>query len=238
MKFLMFLFFAIFVNIGSVSCDTVNIEWMDGDYLYDTSSCDVGDDLILPTTPTKHGYTFLGWAYGVINGNCTQSGTPTPTNPIEPSCVYLGNTVLRAVGNGDNAIMDGYDPETRTIIRRIGVKVLDGTEVWTIDGVSATYGTNFKTEINDAKLWTLNSTEGTCNQFNAVSDSVGKGSIPTWCFRGSSASKAYWFRSNLHTTTAEWQQYLASQYASGTPVTIYYPLATPVEEHLWSISQQ
>ena len=116
------------------------------------------------------------------------------------------------------------------VTRKIGVKVLDGTESWSIDGVSATYGTNFKIEISDAKLWTLNSTEGICNKFNAVSDSVGKASIPTWCFRGSSASKAYWFRSNLHTTTTEWQQWLSAQYTAGTPVIVVYPLATETTE--------
>lgn len=116
------------------------------------------------------------------------------------------------------------------VTRKVGVKVLDGTESWTIDGVSATYGTNFKIEIADAKLWTLNSTEAMCNKFNAVSDSVGKANIPTWCFRGSSASKAYWFRSNLHTTTTEWQQWLSAQYNAGTPVIVVYPLATETTE--------
>ena len=34
---------------------------MVGDSVYDTTTCTVGDDLILPTPPTKRGYTFQGW---------------------------------------------------------------------------------------------------------------------------------------------------------------------------------
>lgn len=133
---------------------------------------------------------------------------------------------LYAVGDYKDvqSVLDG------AITRNVGVKVFDGTETWVIDGVSATYGTNFKIEINDAKLWTLNSTEAMCNKFNAVSDAVGKASIPTWCFRGSSASKAYWFRSNLHSTTTEWTNWLKDQYNSGNPVIVIYPLATATTE--------
>jgi len=38
---------------------------MVGDSVYDTSTCTVGDDLIIPTTPpTKYGYHFVGWSTG------------------------------------------------------------------------------------------------------------------------------------------------------------------------------
>ena len=33
-------------------------------------------------------------------------------------------------------------------------------------------------------------------------------------------------------TLEKWEQWLADQYANGTPVTVYYPLKTPVEEDL------
>lgn len=41
--------------------ETININWIVGNTVYDTSTCTVGDDLILPTAPTKRGHTFVGW---------------------------------------------------------------------------------------------------------------------------------------------------------------------------------
>ena len=39
-----------------------------------------------------------------------------------------------------------------------------------------------------------------------------------------------YFKYVAKTTVEDFQQYLAAQYAAGTPVTVYYPLETPVEE--------
>lgn len=38
-----------------------NIEWYVDDVLYSTSSCESGDDVVVPTAPNKSGYTFVGW---------------------------------------------------------------------------------------------------------------------------------------------------------------------------------
>ncbi len=60
MKILGFLFFAICICTFAIA-DTVNITWKNGDTTYDTTTCTVGGDLILPTPPTKTGYNFVGW---------------------------------------------------------------------------------------------------------------------------------------------------------------------------------
>lgn len=42
--------------------DTMNVNWMVDGSVYDTSTCTVGGDLIIPaTSPTKYGYHFVGW---------------------------------------------------------------------------------------------------------------------------------------------------------------------------------
>ena len=41
--------------------DTIDINWYVDDTVYDTSTCTVGGDVILPPAPTKRGYTFQGW---------------------------------------------------------------------------------------------------------------------------------------------------------------------------------
>ena len=72
----------------------------------------------IQTNPTKYGYHFVGWQQNDVVGSWSQSGTPTPTNPIEPTFRQFGNTVLRALGSGDNFIADTYDPTTGKITRR------------------------------------------------------------------------------------------------------------------------
>ena len=65
MKKLLFLFFTIFAVIpltGGILADTVNIDWMVDGQTYAQTTCNPGDDLILPSPPTKYGYTFQGWA--------------------------------------------------------------------------------------------------------------------------------------------------------------------------------
>lgn len=59
-KFLLFIC-VIFINGISIA-DTVNLNWQNGDNLYSQSTCTVGGDLIVPSTPpTKYGYNFVGW---------------------------------------------------------------------------------------------------------------------------------------------------------------------------------
>ena len=71
------------------------------------TTCEIGGDLILPATPpAKYGYTFKGW--------------------------NAGDLVLRAIKRDTDVIADSYDITTRKITRRVGIKVLDGTEIWLI----------------------------------------------------------------------------------------------------------
>lgn len=47
--------------VTAAVADTININWMDGNTTYAQTTCEIGGDIILPTTPTKRGYTFKGW---------------------------------------------------------------------------------------------------------------------------------------------------------------------------------
>ncbi len=63
-RFVLFLF-AIFVCCFSYA-QTETINWYVDGELYDTTTCESGNDVILPATPTKTGYTFQGWDDGYI----------------------------------------------------------------------------------------------------------------------------------------------------------------------------
>lgn len=46
---------------GAASATTVNIDWIVEDNIYTQTTCTVGGDIVLPQTPSKYGYDFLGW---------------------------------------------------------------------------------------------------------------------------------------------------------------------------------
>ena len=62
-KLLYFAFFSIFAFFGGVNSETISMNWLNEDgTLSQTTTCEAGGDIILPTDPTKRGYTFMGWA--------------------------------------------------------------------------------------------------------------------------------------------------------------------------------
>lgn len=103
------------------------------------------------------------------------------------------------------------------VTRKVGMKVLDGTENWTLNGTM-----RYVLTISD--MATLSGrTEGLCTHFD---------------YAGSSANEGTYFltsarRMFVHTdfeTVADWKAYLAAQYAAGMPVIVWYPLTEPVTE--------
>ena len=87
---------------------------MVGDSVYDTSTCTVGDDLIIPTTPpTKYGYTFNGWKLTnytpieYLESTGTQwidtgiSGGEYTKIVLDFQLVEYGYTILAGTGSAD-----------------------------------------------------------------------------------------------------------------------------------------
>lgn len=63
MKRFLILLSLIFCNV--VFADTININWIvDGQQYGNPTTCEYSGDVILPTPPTKYGYTFAGWEPG------------------------------------------------------------------------------------------------------------------------------------------------------------------------------
>lgn len=77
---------------GLARADTETINWYVGTTLYDTTSCQTGGDINLPTAPTKRGYTFNGWTSGIYDMstlNTATNGTTCYARNDGNSCVYL-----------------------------------------------------------------------------------------------------------------------------------------------------
>lgn len=239
MKYFLFCFVLCMFHTATFAT-TVNYDWFVDGTGYAQTTCETGDDLILPTpSPTKYGYHFVGWIKGEIFGSWSQSGTPSPQNPIEPVFTQLDNTVLRAVGSGDNFIVDSYDPETRTIIRRIGVKVFDGTEDWVYRYTQSGYVTFM---LANPFVYNLIITpHNVCSHFedkgpvNGIDSATSMG-VGIALLKSPDYLTGRNLYMNIPTTIASdvttVKQWLADQYNAGTPVTVYYPLATPQQESL------
>lgn len=212
-------FFVFLCAMFAMSAFAHTMNWYVDGSMYDTTTCETGTNLAVPNpAPTKHGYHFVGWHFDEIIGTGSQSGTPTPTNPIEPTFKPFGNTVLRAVGSGDNIVADSYNPITNTITRRVGVEVMDGTEAFQ----NYSYGFIFYARGADvdsvARIIIL------CTHSNRGITSYVNGAL-YWA----TAYDDIGITQGDKTALRAW---IADQYANGTPVTFYYKLIEPVEEQL------
>ena len=157
--------------------------------------------------------------YTPATGTGVQNGTPTPTNPIMPNFYEQGNMILRAVGD----YADSYDATTNKITRRVGVKVLNGTESWS-DGTSPNVFLVTITNKKSGKFTSL------CNAYKY--NSTSQAGLSDGDFGMPGSGLAMFFKDNRFTTASDFANWIAAQYAAGTPVIVYYPLATPVEEDM------
>lgn len=72
MQRFLFLLYAIFIPV-CVCAETINLDWkVDGEN-YAQTSCETGGNVTLPNSPTKHGYTFQGWAQNLWPGSTSAS---------------------------------------------------------------------------------------------------------------------------------------------------------------------
>ena len=106
------------------------------------------------------------------------------------------------------------------VTRKIGIKVLDGTENWT---ASSNYlGSCYSFVLGETPVGQL-----ICSHFqntSSLSDySRGK------CYKEASAFNL-WYGDNIATAIADLKQFLADQYAAGTPVIVVYPLNASTTE--------
>lgn len=169
-----------------------------------------------------------------IYGNGSQSGTPTPDNPIQP--VFVGtldgtNWTIPITCAGQTVPV--YLGQVSTV-RRVKKLVLTGNEAFTKNSGSATdylyYASRgallpssvSKTPITCSHLQEVataptggNTGISAANNFNAVYVNFGA-DVMNAQTRGN--------------TVDGLKEYLASEYAAGNPVTVWYVLATPTTE--------
>lgn len=130
---------------------------------------------------------------------------------------------LRKIGT----VADTYNPETGVLAQRIGKKVFDGTENWVQNLVTSGSGYRYSFPLPDTNIRVDASTNNIgmakCSHFNLLD--VGGTDYSKTGF--TIVTGTLWVYKNGETST-QLKTYLADQYAKGTPVSVYYPLTTPV----------
>ena len=169
--------------------------------------------------------SIVAWDEVVIINQTNPIYTDGTVETIKDS---LNNTataeMLLKVGDYQDvqSIIDGV------VTRNVGVKVLDGTEDWTYSEPN-TYGIANLTGTITGKV-DGNTNELICSHFGPQT-SAWSSTSTEGVLNGNNNNQVF-FRvlGTRIPSLAAWQQWLAAQYAAGTPVIVVYPLATETTE--------
>lgn len=139
--------------------------------------------------------------------------------PKQPQTIIIDRT-LRSVGD----ICDEIDFERGVFVQRIGYREFDGTENWV--GTVNESLEQYHRSVSD--MLTGNNT-GFCNMLTIKNSYVTSGK-PYARLTG----QAIWWEANAGDfgSLNAFKTYLAELYANGTPLSIQYPLETPIETPL------
>lgn len=146
--------------------------------------------------------------------------TATAYEPYSAQTASVEN--LLAVGN----YKDEQDIISGEVTKRIGVVVFDGTENWSFTTTPGGTKSRAYVRVDDA---VKSSNDLLSNQLS-VWDNASSNYPDEWrCFLNTTPVLIIGMPSTI-TTKDEWKDFLAEQYANGTPVIVLYPLATEVTE--------
>ena len=174
------------------------------------------------TTPTNCAYVnFQEWT-----GN-------SPSNELNTVMLNLGSTPLPYEPYGYKIPISSASSTTSIYLgevqstRRIKKLVLDGTENWTYEEAYSRFWIN----VADFTTVGLCLTPFISNSFGSISDGrpiagVPNNTIYSGSWGGVDTHKIF-IKTTEYTSVADFKSYLAAQYAAGTPVTVWYVLATP-----------
>ena len=217
-----------FMNSTANGSAVLTIQRQNGTAIGAPSITPVNRILDLSSYAGEEIYSFRFYIANGTNFDCTMSpmilkdNTPTSFEP------YNGTTF--AVNFGQTVANGVLDITTGKLRVTHGYNVYDGTENWTLGG-----GINFYTATNADNTSTIYGSSLWCSHTQSyASASVSSGNN---AYISSTHNLNFQIDSIPH-TVADLKQWLADEYANGTPFQIVYPLVTPIEIQLDSITLQ
>lgn len=176
-----------------------------------------------PLTFTARGLPLINY---LIEGNTVQDGTPTPSSPVDVVGVgTLDSGQYKIPISSGGVTTNIYLGSTQTV-RAIKKLVLTGDEDWEYQ---ATYLRSVIT-INNIFVSGLRTTPFFCTHYIPISDGRPIADVPlnaAYLAESWTNTATLNIKTDAYTTAADFKAYLAAQYANGTPVTVWYILATP-----------
>lgn len=151
------------------------------------------------------------------------------TTTISNIMLNLGSTALPYKPNGYKIPISSADTTTPVYLgevettRKIGKLVLTGEE--TIVPYDPTYS-RFAIIIQDSLIVGVRLSPAICSHYQVISDGQSIASVPNNAIYSDSGNGRWFIKTTDITTVADFKSYLAAQYSNGTPVTIWYVLAT------------
>ena len=109
MQKILFFIWTTFIALGVAYADTETVRWYINANLYDTTTCQSGGDVNLPTAPTKRGYTFNGWTSGIYDMSTIDTsinGTGYEGRNAANTCWYRAGSMTSGVQ--ENCTNDRY----------------------------------------------------------------------------------------------------------------------------------
>jgi len=113
--------FGIFICAVAIA-EQITINWGVDNQTYDTTTCEIGADVALPTTPTKRGHVFRGWVAEHFDRGTFTNWEKVPTNSsLYEQDIHGDYTPL----NGDYIIVRDSSDYTSWFVPQIHVKTTD-----------------------------------------------------------------------------------------------------------------
>ena len=121
-KLLCFAFFMNFAFFGVSKANTETVTWMVDGVNYATTTCESGNDISLPNTPVKNGYTFIGWREVANRGTFSNwVNVPTSTNLyISDGQTYIPKEYDYMVVTDTSDFHGDYDKPMSFVVENIG----------------------------------------------------------------------------------------------------------------------
>lgn len=179
-------------------------------------------------------FTIKGQDASYMMFSCDKATTPTVmlefgSTPTAYEPYYNGGTATAEMLLKVGTYQDNQELLTGNITRNVGIKVLDGTESWIDTAGNAPYRLSIPDMATGATIG-KNNVFGFCSHFQAVSNNSSWATYQNMV-SAASANASLLFRYQNNTSTLNnFKQYLADQYANGTPVIVVYLIATPTTE--------
>jgi hypothetical protein len=108
----------LFILSDIALADTETVNWYVDGSLYDTTYCQPGGDIVLPTAPTKSGYLFLGWDVFSLNKNLDVNINASALYSKEEKCYTITNNVMNTptlISCNDASISDLNQNESKAV---------------------------------------------------------------------------------------------------------------------------